>query len=158
AYQCDLTSYFCTQLPKDDLALLVSAEKAKAEEGSDGAERRRGRARQRPSPDGRWVAFVKDHNAWVRSKAEGKEVPLSTTGTAARPFGEFQWSPDGKRLIGYRIETVPIQPVYMVESSPTEGFRGKLHQHEYAQPGDRFSTYEMWVFDPESPAATRAQV
>jgi dienelactone hydrolase len=94
----------------------------------------------------------------VRSKADGKEIPVSTAGTPERPFGDLQWSPDAKTLIGYRTDAVPIRPVYMVESSPKEGWRGVLHQHEYAQPGDRFSSYEMWLFDPEAQAANQAQI
>ena len=35
---------------------------------------------ERPSPDGRWVAFEREENVWVRSTETGDEVQLSSDG------------------------------------------------------------------------------
>jgi len=40
-----------------------------------------------PSPDGKWMAFVRDHNLWVRSVSDGRERALTTDGEEAYSYG-----------------------------------------------------------------------
>jgi dipeptidyl aminopeptidase/acylaminoacyl peptidase len=109
--------------------------------------------RQARSPDGRWTAFVKDHNVFVRS-ADDKEVPLSQDGKVGLAYGLLSWSPDSKTLAAFRIEPGERKEVYLIESSPPGGGRAKLRTRPYALPGDKFSFYELNLFD----VATQKQV
>jgi hypothetical protein len=64
-------------------------------------------AAPRTSPDGRWSAFVLDHNVVVRAAADAAAVPkrLSTDGTPAFAYqpGSLQWSKDSRTLTAYRV-------------------------------------------------------
>ena len=58
--------------------------------------------------------------------------------------------PDGKTLIGYRLEPGDDQLVYLIETCPPEQLRAKLRHGVYPQPGDKYTTFEMYAFDKEA--------
>ncbi len=90
-----------------------------------------------PSPDGKWLAFIKNDNVFVRSTDGKEERQLSTLSTAGNYYSSYiQWSPDGKYLATCRIHPAEKRYVYYVESSPTDQLQPKLHKQEYAKPGD----------------------
>jgi len=91
-----------------------------------------------PSPDGRWLAGVKDHNLWLRSTYDGLRVQLTTDGVEDYAWG-FEdywawasakwasWSPDSfkvaVRRMDYRqVPKIPLvhwlQPIEQVEWHP----------------------------------------
>jgi len=110
------------------------------------AERRGPRGGQ--SPDGKWAAFRKEHNLWLRDTATGQERALTTHGTADRFLDEpLLWSPDSRKLVARR--TVPAQEhkVYLVESSPKDQLQPKLHTLDYLKPGDRVAVSKPALFD-----------
>jgi len=43
------------------------------------------------SPDGKFVSFLRDHNIWLVSVADGKERALTTSGTEEIRKGELDW-------------------------------------------------------------------
>ena len=43
------------------------------------------------SPDGKYVSFVREHNVWLVSTADGKERALTTGGTEEVRKGELDW-------------------------------------------------------------------
>ena len=115
------------------------------------------------SPDRQFVAYIKDGNVFVRPAGGGAAsaasvnggapsinasaaVQFTTDGDTARPYGELAWSPDSKYVVGYHIHPVEDSAVYYVLSSVGGTKRGQLHQHPYKQPGDPFTTYEMFLF------------
>lgn len=134
------------------------------ERGSDGAPaRRRGPFRPRGrdsgpsdrSPDGRWTALVKDQNVFIRSRAdESKEIQLSTDGQAGLAYSHLSWSPDSQTLVAWRVEPGDRKEVHLIESSPAEGGRARLHSRPYDLPGDKLPTYELNLFD----VAARRQI
>lgn len=106
------------------------------------------------SPDGKWIASVKDNNVFIRAKGEESEpTQLSTDGKADDVYGRLEWSPDSKTLIAWRIEAGDRKDVYLIRSSPPGGGRATLETRPYALPGDKFPKYELNVFD----IATRKQ-
>jgi dipeptidyl aminopeptidase/acylaminoacyl peptidase len=98
------------------------------------------------SPDGKWTAFVKENNVYVRSP-DDKETQLSQDGKPGLGYGILQWSPDSHTLAAYRIEPGENKEVYLIESSPRDGGRAKLQTRPYALPGDKFTAYELNLFD-----------
>jgi hypothetical protein len=63
----------------------------------------------RRSPDGRWVAFIHNHNVAIRptSGDTTRTTTLSTDGTAADAWhaGSLHWSADSKSLSAYRVNS-----------------------------------------------------
>ncbi|HEU5396118.1 MAG TPA: DPP IV N-terminal domain-containing protein [Verrucomicrobiae bacterium] len=105
------------------------------------------RGREANSPDGKWTAFVRDHNVFIRSEPEGAETQLSQDGSESNSYSRLEWSPDSKSLVSWRVEPGDIGMVYLIESSPPGGGRAILHQRHYAQAGDKFPKYELNIFD-----------
>jgi dipeptidyl aminopeptidase/acylaminoacyl peptidase len=99
------------------------------------------------SPDGKWVAFIRDVNVYVRPAEHEGEVQLSRDGVEGNSYGPPVWSPDSATLVAFRVEAGDERPVYLVESSPREGGRARLHQRPYPLPGDKFAAFELNVFD-----------
>jgi dipeptidyl aminopeptidase/acylaminoacyl peptidase len=127
-------------------------------------ERRRRRNREDESasngqsPDGNWMAFVKDHNVFIKSIADEQEFQLTTDGREGLAYGHLAWAPDSKTVVAFRIEPGERKEVFLVQSSPTGGGRARLHTRPYALPGDRFTKYELNLFDVSTRKQTKPQV
>ena len=103
------------------------------------------------SPDGKWTAFIKNDNVYVREVATGKEKQLSQDGTLSNYYSSYiQWSPDSKSVVSCRIRPVEKRYVYYVESSPADQAQPKLHKQEYAKPGDELRFKVPCIFEVES--------
>ncbi|MGE5293359.1 MAG: hypothetical protein ACM3VT_00885, partial [Solirubrobacterales bacterium] len=142
-WDCDLASYACTK---------SSATMAPV---SSDQERRRPWREQGPgpdrepspdSPDGKWTALTKDNNVFIRPKAGGEEIQLSTDGAERNAYDRLSWAPDSRTLVAFRIEPGDEKEVYLIESSPKEGGRATFSKRPYALPGDKFATYELNLF------------
>ncbi|NVM27123.1 MAG: DPP IV N-terminal domain-containing protein, partial [Desulfobacterales bacterium] len=150
-WKCDLETYVCVKV-----------------------ERKERRPDELPSPDGRWVAFVKDYNLYVRSADTGEEIQLSHDGEAlydyATPLpspdlevmvkegklvGKVRvaaiWSPDSKKLLSHRIDQRNVGRFHLVQSVPPEGgLRPVLYSYAYPLPGDKvLPVAELVIFDVE---------
>lgn len=123
------------------------------------------------SPDGRWVAFVRDCNLFVRSTETGQEIqltrdgerdydyatPLPMAGTlinhdgpeARQPVG-VTWSPDSRRIITYRIDSRYSGRFTTVQFAPADQLRPKAFSAVYPLPGEAVARAEAIVFDLES--------
>ncbi len=159
-WKCNLTTYDC--------ARIETPGSEASRQNEDLPEGRRGRrgigagdggggmgSTSNRSPDGRWIAQLKDHNVFLRSGDEGAtDVQLSLDGEDGLAYGNLAWSPDSRTLVAFRIEPGERKEVYLVESSPAGGGRAKLRTRPYPLPGDRFTRYEVNVFD----VATRMQI
>jgi dipeptidyl aminopeptidase/acylaminoacyl peptidase len=107
--------------------------------------------RQRPSdsisPDKQWIASIRAGNVFLRAAQGGEAVQCTTNGDTTNPYAQIQWSPDSKHMVVYHIFPVAEKPVYYVLSSTDTSFRGVLRSHEYAQPGDPFTAYEIFTIN-----------
>ena len=176
-WNCDLSVYECSKVSgnaatgsdaktlepataiqdgnKEESDWPQSPDPAVADLDPDASVRQRGRGQRGGrgetaaplSPDRKWTAFVKDNNVFVRSAGDQKETQLSKDGKPGNAFGLLQWAPDSKTLVGWRIEPATTGDVYLIESSPRGGGRAKLQTRPYALPGDKFTTYELNLFD-----------
>ena len=103
------------------------------------------------SPDGKYVAFIKNDNVYVREISTGKEKQLSIDGTLSNYYSSYiQWSPDSKSVVSCRIRPVEKRYVYYVESSPADQLQPKLHKQEYAKPGDELRFKVPCIFNVET--------
>jgi len=149
-WSCDLRSYRCDGLPTlapDELL----------------------------SPDGRWVAFLRDHNLFVRSVSTREELQLTADGEANFDYGSHAgaglsfvtdqiehapalplalWSPDSKRLLTHRLDQRKVREMYLLQSAPPGGpLSPVLWPYRYPLPGDAVvPTVQMNVFDIEGRA------
>lgn len=129
------------------------------------------------SPDGKWDAFVRDHNLWVRSVENGEERQLSANGSEAAPVAERLssplvasgladpeppvaiWSPDSSRVLTSRIDSAGALQYHLVQSVPLDGsIRPRLHSYAYPLPGDEAIPHaEVWCYDLEG-EGTQARI
>lgn len=102
------------------------------------------------SPDGRMVAFVRDHNLWVVECDSGQERALTTEGSALLLCGEldwvyqeevygrgnfqgFWWSPDSTHLALLRLDQSPVHEYTVADHIP---YRQELEVTRYPKAGD----------------------
>ena len=146
-WTCDLASYNCVKTNSGP----VESSAGPDEDASPFGRRRGGPGRARgpssESPDGRWTAVVKDNNVFVRARDDDGDIQLTTDGAEGKAYGRLSWAPDSRTLVAYRVEPGDNKQVHLIESSPAEGGRARLHSRAYALPGDKFATYELNLFD-----------
>ncbi|GII95417.1 S9 family peptidase [Sinosporangium siamense] len=120
-----------------------------------------------PSPDGKWVAFVREHNLWVREIVTGAEHRLTGDGTADFAYAKcpdassprvlferlgvqgppmLLWSPDSRRIATHRLDTAGLPSAYLIDAAPLDGGRPRLRTSHYPVPGDaKVPTAELVV-------------
>ena len=136
-----------------------SAEKAapdadRPERRGRGERRRQDSPRGEESPDGKWVAFVRDHNIHLRDRKTGEESALSTEGTEGDGYeAGVHWSPDSKRFVALRTAKGDDRKVFLVESTPKDQLQPKLQSYDYLKPGDRLPVTKPHLFDVGARAA-----
>jgi dipeptidyl aminopeptidase/acylaminoacyl peptidase len=177
-WECDLDSYQCKETggsagrstsslvePDDSVAMTrpvasyllspIADEDDKAP-NDDADDEDRGR-RSRKSPDGKWTAFARGGNVFLRSQ-DGAERQLSQDGTTNHAYGLIEWSPESDVVVAWHIEPGDRKEVFNIESSPKDGGRAILHRRPYAQAGDKFTHYELNLFDVATGKQSRPSV
>ncbi|WP_051664309.1 S9 family peptidase [Dyadobacter crusticola] len=102
------------------------------------------------SPDKKQKAFIRNGNIYLGTTS-GKDLKqLTFEGNPLRPFGELSWSPDGQYIVCYRIDEQEERKLSYVLSSLPNTTRGEVRTRGYAQPGDEFTSYEMFVINAKS--------
>jgi dipeptidyl aminopeptidase/acylaminoacyl peptidase len=114
-----------------------------AAKGKPRAVRSRGK-----SPDGKWLAFIKEYNLYVRNLENDEEITLSSDGTEEDAYSErFYWSPDSEKVVALRIRKGDDRKIYLIESSPKDQLQPKLHTLSYTKPGDRIAISKPKLFN-----------
>jgi len=144
---CDLKTYTCTKYPEDKL--------------QDPNESK--------SPDGKWIALVRNNNLFIREAATGEEYPLSTDGREQYDYATnlswyrlvnisapkeetphiyVNWSQDSKMIVTQRLDRRKAKNLYLFKSTPEEGYRADVYSYERALPGDQeLAMIEYVLFD-----------
>ena len=125
------------------------------------------------SPDGKWVAFTRSDNVWVRELASGREAQLTTDAQPdfgyAKPTGCCQqvttvlakrdqrpvlvWSPDSRRIATYKMDERSVRRLYLLETKTPAAI---LHSYPYALPGDSVvPRYDTYILDVTSRRAVK---
>ncbi|MBP2158746.1 MULTISPECIES: S9 family peptidase [Asticcacaulis] len=102
-----------------------------------------------PSPDGKWLAFVENHNIAVRPAAGGATIRLSTDGSEGLFYDpeSIVWSPDSSRIAAYRVQPGYARQVVRVISSPADQVQPKVDTQLYVKPGDAVDIDRPVLFD-----------
>jgi dipeptidyl aminopeptidase/acylaminoacyl peptidase len=122
------------------------------------------------SPDGKWAAFLKSHNLWIRAVDGSGEFALTTdgveddgyagsTGNNLHPVSVqrrgqqeppvIMWSPDSRKILTHRIDQRQVKELYLVQSVPDDGsIRAKAYRYRFAMPNDEHKAQiRQMVFD-----------
>jgi dipeptidyl aminopeptidase/acylaminoacyl peptidase len=147
-WSCDLSTYEC----RPEKSQLLGKEDQSTPDQRDRRARTSGTASsslqlEAKSPDGQWVAFLKEDNVWLRSAAATQGgTRLSSDGDANYSYRFLEWSPDSRVIVAFRAKQVTIPEVFWIQSSPPGGGRARLLRRPYALPGDAFPTHELTLF------------
>jgi len=133
------------------------SDEAPAAEDRNNRRRERG-ASNETSPDGNWSVVTKDHNLFLKSKADEKEIALTTDGKEGSSYTRVSWAPGSKTIAAFKLTPGDKKEVYLVSSSPAEGGRATLRTRPYALPGDKFARYELSVFEVASHKQTKPEI
>ena len=80
------------------------------------------------SPDGKYAAFIRDWNLWIRDFATGAERPLTTDGIENFGYATdnagwkrsnkpiLSWSPDSKKIATFRQDQRYVSNMYLVRT------------------------------------------
>ena len=92
------------------------------------------------SPDGRWLALIRDHDVWLLDVTTTETTRVTHNGKEDDRFlARFRWSPDSTHLATIREVPAETREVHLIESAPRDQLQPKLHTIEYAKPGDRIA-------------------
>jgi len=164
------------ELAKDELSIGFEADgtrwKCVLADGECTKEQSRPSKLQGQSPDGHWVAFVRDYNLWLRSTANGQEVALTTDGAkdydyaTELPEGKFLieqasrgetapvqvfWSPDSTKLVTYRMDSRYAGRFTTIQSVlPGGSIRPRTFTYVYQLPGEWLPRAEPVIFSVET--------
>ena len=98
------------------------------------------------SPDGKYTAFIRNYNLWIREEGTKKETQLTTDGI--KDFGYatdnagwthsnspvLRWSPDSKKIATFQQDERLVGDMYLVT---TNVGTPKLEAWKYPLPGDK---------------------
>ncbi len=138
-------------------------------------------AAERPSPDGSLIAFIREHNIWLRDASTGEERALTTDGVegfawgrpemdmgrvtrrrsqAPEPLSAVNWSPDGRFVAAMRSDLRAIaRRNYVTEHLPPDGSFTISHTDYVVVAADRIEpAREIAVIDTATNQVVKATI
>jgi dipeptidyl-peptidase 4 len=118
------------------------------------------------SPDGKWIAYSKDHNLYIKSTATNEVKQLSQDGAKnyhyaswygwgeiiegengeRPPHFSVSWSPDSKWIQTYICDLRKGQKMYLLDWSIDTLYKPKLLSYYRGSPGDTDMVYMLPVY------------
>lgn len=133
-----------------------------------------------PSPDGKLLAFIRDHNVWLRDRDGGAERQMTTDGSEGHAYGDagvvdigrvtrrragipkepsgVLWSPDGRYIVTLRadLRAVPVRLV-VTEFAPPDAPFAIPHMDRYSIAADNIEpSRTIAIIDARSGEIVRA--
>lgn len=104
--------------------------------------------RKTKSPDGKWEAYIKNFNVYIKANEGRKEeFQLSFDGSEGEYYSAFiAWSPDSKKLAVNRVRPNKPHLIYLIESSPVQQLQPILQSRNYLKPGDALPQMQPTLF------------
>jgi dipeptidyl-peptidase-4 len=97
------------------------------------------------SPDGRYVAFRREHDLWVFDREARAEIRLTTDGAPGYGYGTdsqgwrqgtlpiLAWSPDSRKIATFRLDERGVELMHLLQTAEP---RPRLQSWPYALPSD----------------------
>lgn len=99
------------------------------------------------SPDGKFVAYIKNYNLYIKNKSSSQEQQLSFDGSSGFYYASnILWSPDSKKIMAYKFRPAEDHKIYFVESAPDDQLQPKLQSRDYLKPGDQVAFRSPQLF------------
>lgn len=104
--------------------------------------------RKTKSPDGKWDAYIKNYNVYIKSLVSNSpEIQLSFDGSEGEYYSSVvYWSPDSKKLATNKTRPNKPHLIYLIESSPTTQLQPILQSRNYLKPGDALPQLQPSLF------------
>jgi dipeptidyl aminopeptidase/acylaminoacyl peptidase len=123
------------------------------------------------SPDGKFAAYVKDYNLYLRYVSTGEIIQLTRDGEAswsyATPLPSLRaivaqgtesvkqraavfWAPDSSKLVTYRIDSRNAGRFTSLQFVPPDQLRPKAFTYVYPLPGEVLAKAEPIIFNVQS--------
>jgi hypothetical protein len=100
------------------------------------------------SPDGKWFAYIRDNNVFIKDSLGKNPVQMSFDGSTGEYYSaELFWSPDSKKIAGTKVRAEIPHYIYFVESSPSDQVQPKLQKRYYPKAGDALPISSPVLFD-----------
>jgi dienelactone hydrolase len=101
-----------------------------------------------------YTARIQEGQIQVRKQGSEEWSTLSKAGG----YTKLEWSPDGKKMIAFRLLPGEHKKVYLLKSSLPGTTRAGLEERLYDQPGDKMDSYETYILDPEAKTETKSDL
>ncbi len=105
------------------------------------------------SPDRRWFAGLKDHNLWLRSTYDGRNVQMTTDGSEDYQWGDVEfeewwakwasWSPDSLKLAVKKVDYRHVHKIPILHYLPTE----EVEWVHFPRAGQPMRGVELFIVD-----------
>lgn len=102
------------------------------------------------SPDGRWIAYTRAHDVWVRpARGPGAPLRLSADGVAGDSYegSGFFWSPDSSKLVAFRVQPEQEHRLDLVSSARGADGKRRRVSRNYLVPGNGIAHPRPVLFD-----------
>ena len=152
-YKVDVKQGKTTGSTQEELQELLEKQRDTYYDPSDDSQYGLGHETSWPSPDGKWEAFLRDNNIWLRQGDE-KPVQLSTDGTDGDRYMRVLWSPDSRKIAGFRKQVLKERQILLRMSRPENQVQPEYRWLDYAKPGDVLPQMTPALFD----VATASQI
>jgi hypothetical protein len=99
--------------------------------------------------DGKWEAFIRNFNVFVKPVGDQPAFPLSFDGSEGNYYTlrTVAWSSDSKKLAAYHTRPGYDREVFYIESSPSDQLQPKHTSISYRKPGDALDIAWPALFD-----------
>ncbi|MDY8134828.1 S9 family peptidase [Aquimarina sp. 2201CG5-10] len=118
------------------------------------------------SPDGKWIAYAKDYNLYIKSTTTNKEYPLTTDGQEGYEYATWygwadtmsgengkrpshfyvDWSEDSQWISTSVVDLRNAEKMYLLDASIDSLYRPKLLSYYRGSPGDTTMVHTKPVF------------
>jgi dipeptidyl-peptidase 4 len=117
------------------------------------------------SPDGKWAAFTRDSNLWLRDLSTGQDRALTRDGTADYAYAsppaarrasgagiatppEGAWSPDSRYFLTLQVDDRDVPDLAVMDFAPAGGLRPEVRTNKTSLPqDDRTTEFRMLALD-----------
>ena len=120
------------------------------------------------SPNGKFAAFIKDDNLWVKNTETNQLTQLTTDGEKNYGYATdnagwthsdnaiLRWSPDSKKIATFKQDQRKVSDMYLVT---TNVGAPKLEAWKYPLPGDKFTPMiERVIIEVETPKVIKLKI